>query len=51
MQTYIVEFDYNDSFEIEAPNLETAWELCNEHYPEVWIDCIYPKASAYNVED
>lgn len=28
--------------EIEAPNLETAWEIVNENYSDLIIDQIYP---------
>ena len=30
------------SMEIDAPNLETAWEIVNEHYPDLCIDSIHP---------
>jgi hypothetical protein len=46
---YIVSYTNEDlvgnlcmEMEIEAPNLETAYELVNENYPELMIDQIYP---------
>jgi hypothetical protein len=49
MQVFIVEYTNEEltgnqclTMQIEAPNLETAYELVNEHYPELCIDTIYP---------
>ncbi len=48
MHLFIVEYTNEDctgnqclQMEIEAPNLETAYELVNEHYPTLSIDTIY----------
>jgi hypothetical protein len=38
------------SMEIEAPNLETAWEIVNEHYPELAIDGISPADQGYEYD-
>jgi len=50
MKVFIVDYINEDcsgnqclQMEIEAPNLETAYELVNEHYPELAIDTIYPQ--------
>lgn len=54
MAIYIVEYtniEYMNQYgmdnqclqmEIEAPNLETAYEIVNESYPDLEIDTIYP---------
>lgn len=48
MKVYIVEYTNEDcmgnqclQMEVMAPNLETAWEITNEHYPDLSIDMIY----------
>jgi len=52
MKIYIVEYTTEDcignqtlQMEIEAPNLETAYEIVNQHYPDLSIDQIYPQDS------
>ena len=52
MQVYIVEYTNEDcvgnqclQMEIEAPNLETAYEIVDAHYPDLAIDQIYPQDS------
>jgi hypothetical protein len=51
---YIVEYTNEDctgnqtlTMEIEAPNLETAYELVNEHYPTLCVDNIFEKDRGY----
>ena len=48
MRVYIVEYTNQEcignqclQMEIEAPNLETAYELVDECYPDLCIDTIY----------
>ena len=49
MTVFVVEYT-NDEYvgnqcaqmEIEAPNLETAYEIMNAEYPDLCIDQIYP---------
>lgn len=48
--TYIVEYTNEDccgnqclQMELIASNLEQAYEICDECYPELAIDTIYPK--------
>lgn len=50
-KVYIVEYTNEDcvgnqtlQMEIEAPNLETAYEIVDAHYPDLAIDTIYDKA-------
>ena len=50
MQIFIVEYTNEDCsgnqclrMEILAPNLETAYEICDEHYPDLAIDTVYDK--------
>jgi len=50
MKVFIVEYTNEDctgnqclQMEIEAPNLETAYELVDEHYSDLCIDVIYSK--------
>ena len=49
MKTYIVEYidetlvgNQCDQMEINAPNLESAYELVNSTFPGIMIDQIYP---------
>jgi hypothetical protein len=53
MKIYIVEYTNEDctgnqtlQMEIEALNLETAYEIVNEHYPDLAIDTIYASYAA-----
>jgi hypothetical protein len=45
MKIFIVEYTTDNDkclqMEIEAPNLETAYEIVNQHYSDVIIDNIY----------
>lgn len=48
MRVFIVEYTSEEyignqcgQMEIEAPNLETAYEIVNEHYPDLAVDQIY----------
>lgn len=48
MKLYIVEYTNEHctgnqtlQMELEAPNVETAYEICDEHYPDLAIDMIY----------
>lgn len=50
MRIYIVEYTNENcvgnqclQMEIEAPNLETAYEIVDEHYPDLCIDTVYDK--------
>ena len=50
MQVYIVEYASEEcignqclTMEILAPNLETAYELVDAHYPDLSVDQIYSK--------
>ena len=52
---YIVEYTNEDcpgnqclQMEIEAPNLETAYEIVNEHYPHLSVDTIYSEDDDYD---
>jgi len=49
VKVFIVEYTNEEcignqclQMEIEAPNLETAYEIINENYPDLCIDQIYP---------
>ena len=55
MINYIVEYTNQDcignqclQIEIEAPNLESAYEAVNENYPDLEIDTIYPASDKYD---
>jgi hypothetical protein len=47
-KTYIVEYTSEDcignqclTMEVDAPNLETAYEIMDNHYPDLAVDTIY----------
>lgn len=55
MKVFIVEYTNEDctgnqclEMEILAPDLGTAYEIVNQHYPYLSIDGIFPKEAAYN---
>jgi hypothetical protein len=57
MQVYIVEYTNEDctgnqtlQMEIEAPDLETAYEIVDTNYPDLAIDTIYPLEDAYEYD-
>jgi hypothetical protein len=50
MQVYIVEYTTEDQvgndclqMEIEARNREHAWDILEENYPDLAIDCVYAR--------
>jgi len=57
MQVYIVEYTNQDcvgnqclTMEIEAPNLETAYEIVNQHYPDLCVDQILAQDQCYDFD-
>lgn len=57
MQVYIVEYTNEDctgnqclQMEIEAPDLETAYEIMDNNYPYLAIDTIYSQEDAYEYD-
>ena len=55
MAIYIVEYTDEDcignqclQIEIEAPNLETAYEIMDKTFPYLCIDTIYPASDKYD---
>ncbi len=57
MKVFIAEYTNEDrtgnqclEMEILAPDLGTAYEIVNQHYPTLSIDNIFAKADAYDFE-
>lgn len=37
------------TMQLEAPNLETAYEIMDQNYPDLDVDCIYPLTIGYPI--
>lgn len=55
MRTFIVKYTTEDclgnrclQMEVDAPNLETAYEIVNDHYPDLCVDQVIQTSGVFH---